>query len=371
MAPYREGLFRALDRRGVRFLFVGPDGAPRREILDPGLRRWSAIDARSLGPYRNGVAPALLPRAAGGAYDVWLGSILNWWPTHAAFPLVRGRRKPFALWMEDWWWPDVAFGAAALKRYNEAILTKADAVIAAGTKAREFALAAGTREEKVFVAYNSTESLGERGWDEQELDALRASLAAPHAEFVCLFMNRLVPYKGLDVLLRAWRTVEARDPGAHLAVVGEGPAHAEWEALSEEFGLTRVRFHAPAPHDRVHLLYRASDLYIHPARFLPGERVKAEAWGFTLNEAMSVGTPVLATTAVAAAHDMIEEGVTGRIVPPSNVDALARAILDARGDPRRLADIGQAGRRKVEADFRPEKQAAAFEAAVVCAAGRE
>jgi glycosyltransferase involved in cell wall biosynthesis len=248
------------------------------------------------------------------------------------------------------------------------ILRNSDAVIVAGTKARDFAVAGGAHEERVFVAFNSTENLGERPWGKEDLASVRASLARRDAEFICLFMNRLVRYKGLDVLLDAWQTVERRDPGAHLAVVGEGPQRAEWQALAELRGLTRVRFMRPAAYERVHLLYRACDLYIHPARFLSSERVKAEAWGFTLNEAMSVGTPVLATTAVAAAADLVDHGVTGLLAPAGEAAALAAAILDVRADPDRLAVIGSAGRFRVEQAFRADQQAAMFEEAIIYAA---
>jgi glycosyltransferase involved in cell wall biosynthesis len=151
-------------------------------------------------------------------------------------------------------------------------------------------------------------------------------------------------------------------------VVGDGPQRNEWQALAEDRGLTRVRFLPPAPYERVHLLYRACDLYIHPARFLCTERVKAEAWGFTLNEAMSVGTPVLATTAVAAAADLVEHGVTGLLAPAGDAEALAAALADARADLQLLAEIGAAGRRRIQQDFRADQQAAIFQAAVIRAA---
>jgi glycosyltransferase involved in cell wall biosynthesis len=365
IAPYRRALFRSLDRLGFRFLFVV--GKAESGFVDPGVRHWSVLHGRSLGPYRTGFAPALLRTAGRGQYDVWLASILNWWPTHASFPIVEARRKPFVLWTEDWWWPHLPLGENELRRYNQAILRNAAGVIVAGTMARDFAVAGGASEERVFVAYNSTEDLGERPWAEEDRLTVRASLAPNDAEFVCLFMNRLVRYKGLDLLLHAWQTVERNDPGAHLAVVGEGPQRAEAQALTKHLGLTRVRFLPPEPYDRVHLLYRACDVYVHPARFLSNERVKAEAWGFTLNEAMSVGTPVIATTAVAAAADLIEHRATGLSVPADEPEPLAAALLEARDDPHRLAALGTAGMRRVHQAFRPEQQAAAFEAAVAYA----
>jgi glycosyltransferase involved in cell wall biosynthesis len=345
-------------------LFVGRNRGTQPSIVDPGLRRWSAVNARAVGPYRTGVAPAVLRYAARGDYDVWIASILNWWPTHAAFPVVCGRGKPFLLWIEDWWWPHVAVGGAALRRYNSTILRKADAVIVAGTKAHHFALAAGARRDQTFVALNSTELMGARSWTTADVAQTREQLAHSTAQFLCLFMNRLVRYKGLDVLLHAWRGVEAHNPHAHLAVVGEGPERARCETLANDLELRRVRFFPSLPYARVHLAYRASDLYVHPARFLSGERVKAEAWGFTLNEAMSVGTPVLATDAVAAARDLIDPGVTGLLVPSGEASSLTEAIVSASENREQLMKIGLAGRRKVEKEFVAEKQALSFASAV-------
>jgi glycosyltransferase involved in cell wall biosynthesis len=362
--PYREELFRLLDRElDMRFVFVGWRDHNLRAVPKVGLRRWVAMQDRGLGPYREGVSLKLTRTALTGSYDVWISSALNWWPTHTAFPLVKARRKPFVLWTVDWWWPDTP-GAGVARAYDRVMLRNADALIVGGSKTRRFAIENGAPPERIFVAPETMLALDEREWSEEEVRETRRALVGDDSTFVFLFLNRIVAYKGLDVLLRAFRSVESKEPNARLLVCGNGPERPRCESLVAELGLKNVRFVGAVDHDRVHLVYRASDLYVHPARFLSGVRVKAEAWGFTVNEAMSVGTPVLATTAVAAGEDLIDDEVDGFVVPAGDVDALSNRMLFAINNAEVLEGMGKKAQRKMRESFTPRHQFDGFRKAL-------
>lgn len=90
----------------------------------------------------------------------------------------------------------------------------------------------------------------------------------------------------------------------------------------------------------------------------------------TLNEAMSVGTPVLSTTAVAAARDLIHDGDTGYVVAAGDAEALAERLLAAAGDPARTREIGLRGQERIRREFRPENKAATFASVVNIVAAR-
>jgi len=138
-----------------------------------------------------------------------------------------------------------------------------------------------------------------------------------------LFVGRLIPVKGADVLLRAMPAILATHPTARLDVIGEGPERAALEALaSEELRLgDAVSFHGPRDHAAVLEALRSAHVLVVPSRTLPSGQ--AEASSMVFKEALAVGVPVAATAS----------GGLPETCPPEFRDQLARA-----GDPRDLAD---------------------------------
>lgn len=144
--------------------------------------------------------------------------------------------------------------------------------------------------------------------------------------------------KGVDVLLRAMKMILAKRPSAHLALLGG--SHFRDTALQEEklramagdLGLTdRVRFLGLRPHAEVPEHMRASSVVTLASR--------AESFGAVLAEAISCGTPVVATRC-GGPEDFVTPEV-GRLVPTEDPTALATAVLDVlehrdRFDPQRL-----------------------------------
>jgi len=146
---------------------------------------------------------------------------------------------------------------------------------------------------------------------------------------------RLHPQKDLPTLLAAARIVLDARPEVRFVVVGGGPAEAEVRAEHARLGLG----------DAVQLLgQRPSAIDELAAADVVALSSIWEGSPLVVAEALLLGRPV-ATTAVGAVPEVVEDGVTGRLVPPRSPEALAAAILDLLADPaqaRRLADAGQA-----------------------------
>ncbi|MBN1641998.1 MAG: glycosyltransferase [Anaerolineae bacterium] len=156
-----------------------------------------------------------------------------------------------------------------------------------------------------------------------------------------LFVGVLRYYKGLDTLLRALTLV----PDAQLTVVGDGPMRGAWEALARELSLAdRVRFVGRVDDAALPGWYRAANLYVLPAN------VRAEAFGIALLEAMASGLPCITTEVGTGTSWVVQDGVTGRVVPAMDHVALAGAIQQLY-DPNLRARMGAAGRRRAETTF--------------------
>jgi rhamnosyl/mannosyltransferase len=164
---------------------------------------------------------------------------------------------------------------------------------------------------------------------------------------IALFVGRLVPYKGADVLLRAL---------AHAAVaavvIGDGPMRGDLERLSRELGLeSRVFFLGPVEDDALAAWYAACDVFVLPSV------TRAEAFGLVQIEAMARAKPVVSTRLATGVPWVNVDGLTGIVVPPADVDALTAALKTLGGDPELRARMGRAGRARFEQEFTRERMA--------------
>ena len=141
-------------------------------------------------------------------------------------------------------------------------------------------------------------------------------------------VGRLELEKGHPTLLEAWPLVLAEQPGAYLMIVGEGSRLDALRAITREKGIERhVIF--TGRRDDIPAITAAFDVAV-----LPSYR---EAQGLTILEAMAQSRPVVASR-VGGIPEMVEDGVTGLLVPPHDPPALAAAIVRLLSD-HQLADM--------------------------------
>ncbi len=180
---------------------------------------------------------------------------------------------------------------------------------------------------------------------------------------------RLEPEKGHATLLEAWPAVMAQAPNARLLVVGEGSMAGQLHEQAEALGLmgepcegdSCVGTRHARPGAAVVFTGRREDVPAVTAALdvavLPSYR---EAQGLVILEAMALARPVVASN-VGGIPEMIEDGVTGLLVPAHDADALSAAIIRLLTD-HPLADmIGRAGHRLVHERFCVERMVAAIE----------
>ena len=146
-------------------------------------------------------------------------------------------------------------------------------------------------------------------------------LGAGKDEYV-LCVGRLVPYKGVDVLVRAMPRVH-RETGARLLVVGDGPEAPRLKSLAAQVGAP-VDFLGRVPRHALPELYGNARLTV-----LPSVNTQ-EAFGIALLESMATGTPVVASDLPGVRE---VAGVAGATASPGDVEALADVVADAWQNP--------------------------------------
>jgi glycosyltransferase involved in cell wall biosynthesis len=160
------------------------------------------------------------------------------------------------------------------------------------------------------------------------------------------FLGRLVPLKGVDLLLRAFSEVVAELPDAELEIVGDGPQRAELEELATALGLTdRVVFRGWLdPSGCVEALGRC-DVFVFPSL--------QEAGGVAVLEAMAAGRPVIAARWGGPAELLDDDCAI--LVPVDSAaefgDGLVAAMLDLSADPARRRILGHSARRRAGREF--------------------
>jgi glycosyltransferase involved in cell wall biosynthesis len=160
-----------------------------------------------------------------------------------------------------------------------------------------------------------------------------------------LFAGRMVPYKGVDVLLRA---LAGLDAAAVLA--GDGPSRDGWMALARELGIAdRVRFAGQVPHEELAALYHACDVFVLPSV------TRAEAFGYVQLEAMACAKPVVSTRVASGVPWVNRDGETGLTVAPGDAEGLARSIAALTTDRDLRQRMGAAGRARVLSEFSMER----------------
>jgi glycosyltransferase involved in cell wall biosynthesis len=158
-----------------------------------------------------------------------------------------------------------------------------------------------------------------------------------------LCVGRIVSLKGHAILLQAVSELVHAGAAVRLTIVGDGPRKNDLTGYARTLGLTdEVEWTGTLAQEELPLLYAEADVFCLPSF--------AEGVPTVLMEAMLTETPVVTTT-IAGVPELVEDGVSGVLVPPGRAEAIAAAVAHLMGDAALRSRMGAAGRRKVELEF--------------------
>lgn len=168
-------------------------------------------------------------------------------------------------------------------------------------------------------------------------------------------VGRLQTVKNQTLLARAFVRLLAQHPEsmarARLVIVGDGPLRGEIEAILEQGGVRHLAWMAGMREDVADIL-RMLDVFVLPST--------AEGMSCTLQEAMACGLPVVAT-AVGGTPEVVEDGVSGVLVPANDEAAMADALHRCVSQPQWARSQGTAARARVQAMFALDQTVARYE----------
>lgn len=196
----------------------------------------------------------------------------------------------------------------------------------------DYLAASGIPRAKITVIYNGIDPAPWERWAGDTSFRARFGIH-PDAPLFGI-VARLHPVKGHRYFLEAVRDVSRQFPAARFVIVGSGFYWQEVDSLIREYGLAECCIRTGFLPD-AGPAYAALDCLVISSL--------SEGFGLTALEAAALGKPVIATR-VGALPEIIEDGVTGLLVPPADPGALARAMINVLNDPREGRRLGAAGR---------------------------
>lgn len=300
-----------------------------RHSFDPGLWRQLVelvrardVDIVHAHDYKTDFLALLLARRTG----VIPVATAHGWTGHAA-------RERFLYYPVDRW-----------------LLARFPRVIAVSSGVRETLLRSGVAGGGITVALNGIDP--EEFRRRRELENLARAHYGLHAEDVVFgAVGRLEPQKNFHDLVRAFAQVAARVPRARLLIAGDGSLRQKLVETVRKFGLSescRLLGHV----DDVTFLHHALNVFVQSSLY--------EGTPNAVLEAMALETPIVATDAGGTA-ELARHAIEALIVPPSDSDRLARAMLDTIHIPAAARLRAEAARRRVERELSFEARARTIE----------
>jgi glycosyltransferase involved in cell wall biosynthesis len=250
----------------------------------------------------------------------------------------RLARRP-VLWAHHDLLDPAHFSAAAMRAQVSMANWGADRVLVCSEASAAALIREGGRAECTHVVYHGIDSgrFDLQASVETSLDAASTSACATIAVF-----GRVTQWKGQHIAIE----MLARIPELRLLIVGDTSKDPEYtDALrrrADEIGVAG-RVCLLGHRDDVPELLRTVDIVLHTS-------VDPEPLGRVIVEAMLAGRPVVATNG-GGVPEIIEDGVSGMLVPPGDVDALAVAVSALLREPARASAMAEAGRKRARAKF--------------------
>jgi phosphatidylinositol alpha-1,6-mannosyltransferase len=162
-----------------------------------------------------------------------------------------------------------------------------------------------------------------------------------------LSVSRLVSKKGIDTTVKAFAEVLEDHPSSRYVIVGDGEQKEELLQLAANLGIAdSVQFAGSIPHHHPDLIhyYNACDVFVQPSKT---EKFNVEGFGIVFLEANACGKPVVGSLSGGIPNAVVD-GETGILVKERNPHALAAAISKLFDNPDLAAQMGTAGRQRVE-----------------------
>jgi glycosyltransferase involved in cell wall biosynthesis len=280
--------------------------------------------------------------------DIAVTSIANSPQTLTSIFASKLLRKKCVLWVEEWFLPrrrslKAWFTVSLPILISRWSLNNVDSVVVEGRAQYNYVRAFGIPPEKIFFSNHCSLDLSKMGGAD-----LKKNLGFDN-NLVVLFLSRIIRIKGLDILIKAYSRLEHENDSVGLVVCGDGPFRQYCEYLSEDLKLEHIKFQGMVQGEKlIASYYQTADVVVVPSLILSHDNMYCEGWGLTVNEALSMGKPVIVTNAVGSVLDLVKHGTNGYVVQQGCVDDLYFALSKILSNDELRRSMGKESQRIFE-----------------------
>ena len=354
IAPYRIPVFNALAARSeieLHVIFLSEN--------DPSLRLWRVYKDEI--KFSNEVLPSWRQRF--GRHNVLVNRGLvsalnrikptvvlcggyNYLASWEAAGWARIHRVPLLLWSES-----TALDARRGHRLVEFMKTRflrlCTGFVVSGKSSFHYLKDLGIPEQKIFTAPNAVDNqLFSVLADDARRDAVQVRTRHSLPARYFLYVGRLVEAKGVFDLLETYAKLsEEIRAEVSLVFVGDGSDRTKLMERASKIAPGTILFPGFVHREELAEFYGLADVFIFPTH--------SDPWGLVVNEAMSCGLPVIATSVAGCTEDLVREGWNGFVIPPRDPSSLAGAMAHLAVDSALRVEMGARGREKIE-EYSPE-----------------
>ena len=314
-AHYRETLFSLLDKEfDIKFVFMSAGNTYPGEI-DISNISYEIIENQYSYKWLGLIISFLKKKP-----DIIISSVSTSLRSIIAFLYAFVFRKKMILWIEEWKSSNChqkgllkCYAGLVRKFIGKLLIIRSDALVVGGTAAKRHAISLGKREKEIFMSMQCSDDIAKKG----------GNYTVTNGGYNFLYLSRIIELKGLDILIRAFALLRKERADVSLTIAGDGEFAQFCRKLCRSMKLQDVVFAgAVIPSDR-NAFFQQADVFVLPGKFLGNFY---EAWGLVINEALSMGLPIITTNAVGAAHDLVFDDQNGFIVRENSVLDLYRAM---------------------------------------------
>tara|TARA_Y100000310_G_scaffold324997_1_gene387767 strand:+ start:6191 stop:7342 length:1152 start_codon:yes stop_codon:yes gene_type:complete len=258
--------------------------------------------------------------------------------------IMKLKRKKFIIYSETWDWPRAPY-SKLLNPFLKVMYKLLDATIVSSKKSKNYFYKKGyPSNKKSFLSLPPSLEYFNPQLSKKDLEQ---HYPQTKNKTILLYLNRIVPYKGLDILIKAFSLLERKD--LTLIVCGtDDPAKRtrnknyfnEVKTLINRLKLDNIIF-TDYSEENKSLFYNLCDVFIAPVTMRDYD---GESWGYTPEEAMSAQKPIIATDAMGCSNEIILNNENGFVVPHNDVNHLSYAINKLISNPQLIQKMGKKSR---------------------------
>ena len=284
------------------------------------------------------INPGLIPEIVFGRYDAVM--ITGYDTPSAWFALFAAKlsgKKVILRAEADLTNPSQSLKRKFKDRFLGEVLKFFSAIMYSCERNRLYFTHFGAADDKLFPipsAVDNAQFLDLRRHRAQRRSELRRVHGIPEDAVVALFVGRHIDRKRPRDLLDAFKRLYDRHPRLWVIFVGDGPLRAMMETDARAAGLDRIVFAGFKNLSEIAGYYFMADIFVMPSQYDPTPKA--------VNEAMICGLPVVVSSGIGTANDLVIHDVSGLVYETGDIDALAAAIERLNVSPALRLTIGDA-----------------------------